>query len=289
MSDTRTTKQLFRAWRRKGDAEAGQIMAQRVADWYYAIATSRLGERAGREPCEKACAQFGEGVAKMTEYADMVAWARGLILAEVIDHDRIHDGNEPSHYTAKKKPKNLLVHARDSLRAEVGLLDACYSGRVTGEELEALALPLGGMPIGILHARYKVKAWLAENAEVPFAVLPTKAVLDRAPMPLYESARMANAEEEKSFEHWMLSDAELCRDIAEFSHFAIALRGGLPEAAPEEHIPPAPTPSEDVEDDDWEPPKKSSVGPIAIVGLGLAVLFVLLGTAAAVLFVVLNP
>ena len=46
-TDTRSTRELFRAWR-SGDGEAGQVMAQRFADWYYAIATSRLGEAAGR-------------------------------------------------------------------------------------------------------------------------------------------------------------------------------------------------------------------------------------------------
>ena len=56
-TDTRSIKVLFREWR-QGDAEAGQIMAQRFADWYYAIATSRLGEDAGREPCETACRKY---------------------------------------------------------------------------------------------------------------------------------------------------------------------------------------------------------------------------------------
>ena len=60
-TDTRSTSKLFTEWR-GGDAEAGQIMAQRFADWYYAIATSRLGEDGGRGPCETACAKFGEGI-----------------------------------------------------------------------------------------------------------------------------------------------------------------------------------------------------------------------------------
>ena len=52
--DSRSTKQLFNDWR-QGDGEAGQAMAQRFADWYYAITTSRLGETRGREPCDNAC------------------------------------------------------------------------------------------------------------------------------------------------------------------------------------------------------------------------------------------
>jgi hypothetical protein len=31
----------------------------------------------------------------------------------------------------------------------------------------------------------------------------------------------------------MISDLDLCRDIAEFAHFAIALRGGLPQGDPQ--------------------------------------------------------
>jgi hypothetical protein len=42
---------------------------------------------------------------------------------------------------------------------------------------------------------------------------------------------MATPQEEINFEQWMISDLDLCRDIAEFAHFAIALRGGLPAGA----------------------------------------------------------
>ena len=61
-------------------------------------------------------------------------------------------------------------------------------------------------------------------------VAPDNPVLDRAPLPLYESGRMATEQEEVNFEHWMISDIDLCKDIAEFAHFSIALRGGLPSA-----------------------------------------------------------
>jgi hypothetical protein len=53
---------------------------------------------------------------------------------------------------------------------------------------------------------------------------------------------MASPQEEINFEQWMISDLDLCRDIAEFAHFAIALRGGLPAGdAPSEAARPGPT------------------------------------------------
>ena len=41
------TQQLFNQWR-GGDGQAGQAMAQRFSDWYYAVTTCRLGEVTGR-------------------------------------------------------------------------------------------------------------------------------------------------------------------------------------------------------------------------------------------------
>ena len=38
---------LFNDWKRHNNGDAGQQLAQRVADWYYAIATSFAGERQG--------------------------------------------------------------------------------------------------------------------------------------------------------------------------------------------------------------------------------------------------
>lgn len=231
MADTRTTQVLFREWR-AGDAEAGQIMAQRFADWYYAICTSRLGESRGREPCDTACARFGEGIVNITDGREVINWAHGVVLAELEKAgSRARDGDEPNAYTGNQKPKALLVKARGALKSEVELLEATYSGSATPEQVEELAGPLGGNPLGILKARYRVKQWLRDNAGVPFEVAPDNPVLDRAPLPLYESARMATKDEEASFEHWMISDIDLCKDIAEFAHFSIALRGGLPTDA----------------------------------------------------------
>ncbi len=231
-TDTRTTKVLFREWR-AGDSQAGQIMAQRFADWYYAIATSRLGEVGGAPACEQACASFGDGVVEITESRELVPWAHGVIrkLLSADGGGRITDGDEPNAYTGNQQPKALLVKARSALPQEVKLLEVAYRHGSSSDEVDALAAPLGGNPLGILKARYLVKAWMKSNLGVPFDVTPDKPVLDRAPLPLYESGKMESPDEEVSFEHWMISDIDLCRDIAEFAHFAIALRGGLPSDA----------------------------------------------------------
>ncbi len=283
MSDTRSTQVLFREWR-GGDGTAGQVMAQRFADWYYAIATSRLGETAGRVPCETSCAKFGEGIVKVTEARDLVPWAHKIVQDQLATAgSRASDGDEPNNYTGNQKPKLLLAKARVALPAEVELLEAAY-GSADKATVDALAAPLGGHPIGILKARYQVKKWLRDNEKVPFDVAPDEPVLDRAPLPMYESAKMATPEEEANFEQWMISDIDLCKDIAEFAHFAIALRGGLPsaaEAASQIASKAAPAAADDAGGG-------SNVGAAAAVG-GVAVmggigLLVLLVIAAAAFF-----
>jgi hypothetical protein len=239
-TDARSTKQLFNEWR-KGDGQAGQLMAQRFADWFYAISASRLGESRGSGPWHAACQKFREGAGNAKEAKDLVKWAHELVLQEVgAVGSRIMDGDEPNQYSGGRRPKDLLRLARAELRAEVALLEASYGGKADPAEIERLAAPLGGNPIGILRARYRVKQWLRDHQGVPFEVAPDSPVLDRAPLPLYESARMASPQEEINFEQWMISDIDLCRDIAEFAHFAIALRGGLPAGdAPTEASPAA--------------------------------------------------
>jgi len=228
-TDTRTTKKLFTEWR-AGDGEAGQLMAQRFADWYYAIATSRLGEEGGREPCETACSKFGEGIVDVSDARALVKWAHDIIVDELAGAgSRLRDGDEANAYTGNQKPKLLLSKAKKALPAEMALLEARYGGEADDATIDELASSLGGNPLGILNARYAVKRWLRDHARVPFEVAPDKPVLDRAPLPLYESDTMANKAEENSFEQWMLSDIDLCKDIAEFAVFSIALRGGVPD------------------------------------------------------------
>lgn len=273
-TDTRSIKDLFRSWR-SGDAASGQLMAQRFADWYYAVATSRLGESAGREPCERACARFQEGVVKQTDARALIKWAHEIVLEETKARgSRIADGNESSTYTGNQKPKELLVKARAAMKPEVDLLVAVYTGQEAGK-IDALAEPFGGMPIAVLKARYRIKSWLKDNANVPFEVTPDEPVKDRAPLPLYESGRMATAAEEDGFEQWMLTDLDLCKDIAEFAQFAIALRGGLPAEAATK----ARTMSEG---DDTS--GMSSTGKAAIAGGGLALV---LGGGVVVVLLIL--
>jgi hypothetical protein len=251
MPERRNTRTLFKEWR-NGDAEAGQLMAQQVADWYYAIATSRLGEQRGRGPCEAACAAFGAGVAEVTDSRKLVTWAHELIVAEVKKSGtRAADGDDPSAFTGKQRPKPLLARARVELPAEFRLLEAVYGADADRSAIDQLATPLGGNPMGILQARYRLKRWLRDRGGIPFEVAPETPVLDRAPLPLYEADRMANTLEEAAFEQWMLTDLDLCKDIAEFAHFAIALRGGVP--LPAEKPAPAPRPA--------EPPPKPAPEP----------------------------
>ena len=275
-TDTRSTRELFRAWR-SGDGEAGQVMAQRFADWYYAIATSRLGESRGRGPCDAACAAFGQGIVGVTESRALVAWAHELIATEVAKAGaRATDGDEPSAFTGNQKPKPLLQRARQSLPDEIALLEAVYMGQESDEVIERMAAPQGGVPLGILKARYAVKQWLRDQANVPFEVAPDNPVLDRAPLPLYEADKMASPDEESQFEQWMLTDIDLCKDIAEFAHFSIALRGGIPAGAPpaEASRPKAAT-APTTFDDDLEPSGSSSSKAAMGIGLVVAVVLVL--------------
>jgi hypothetical protein len=233
--DPRNPKELFRLWR-GGDAAAGTAMGQRFADWYYAIATARLGEQLGREPVRESCTRFSQGVAQVTEVRNLVTWAHGLITEEIaragLQDGRVADANDPSAFSNNESPKDLLRQVRAALPSEMALLEACYSGSApNAAEVERLAAGFGGMPLGVLRARYAVKRWLRDNAGCPLEVAPDKPVLDRAPLPLYEAGRMASKREEVDFEHWMLTDLDLCRDIAEFAPFSTALRGGVGAAA----------------------------------------------------------
>jgi hypothetical protein len=276
--DTRTTKDLFRAWR-SGDAEAGQAMAQRFADWYYAIATSRLGESGGREPCARACQRFGEGVVQVTESRNLVPWAHAIIADELSRRGgRAMDGDEKTAYTGGKSPKQLLAKARRALPGEIAVLEACYGRGAPDSELERLAKPYGGVPLGVLKARYTVKSYLKKSQAVPFDVAPDDPVLDRAPLPLYESGRMATAAEENSFEQWMLTDIDLCRDIAEFAQFAVALRGGVPEVAPEPRRAPE-RPRGEVE---APPSAPSRAGGLIAAGGAAAVIVIVLAVVVLV-------
>ena len=72
-------------------------MAQRFADWYYAIAVSRLGEARGSGPCDTACQRFGEGIVQVSESRALVQWAHDIVLTEVSRAGGVaRDGDEPN-------------------------------------------------------------------------------------------------------------------------------------------------------------------------------------------------
>ncbi|RME20118.1 MAG: hypothetical protein D6798_21230 [Deltaproteobacteria bacterium] len=228
MSSTATVQQLFKKWRGERDADAGQEMARRFSDWYYAITAARLGDRQGRAPLEAACQAFEQGIVQVTKTSDLVDWAHAIVQREVERAGgRVPGGDYPNALTRKRSPTELLQGARHSLPPhQVELLDLAYDSGVDQDTLEARADPHGGVPDAILEARYALKRYLRDVAGVTLDVVPDQPNLDLAPLPLYEAARMATAQEEAAFEKWLLSDLTLCKDVAEFAAFAHALRAG---------------------------------------------------------------
>ena len=250
-----TVQQLFKKWR-SGDAESGQSMAQRFSDWYYAIAAVNLGDRKGRQPLDRACQAFAQGIVNIQRPGDLVEWAYGLIQQEVATAGgRMSAGDAGNALTGNRPPSQLLHEARRGLDPDqVQLLHLVYSGSPDGAAIDRLAEGQGGMPVAVLRARYTLKRLLRTNANVGFQETPLELNLDRCPLPLYEAGLLANAEEVDTFEKWMLGEATVCRDVAEFAAFTHALRAGMlvaeeqdvvPEAAsagPSTHQPPTPQP-----------------------------------------------
>ncbi len=228
MSDLRTvpTVQLFRQWR-GGDAEAGQNMAQRFSDWYYAVTASRLGDAHGHVPLQNSCTRFQQGIGT-TKEVDLIVWAHDILAEELVSAGgRIPGGDFPNQVTAGRSPTELLASARAALPPEtVRLLAHAYDSAWPLDELGKEAESLGGMPLAVLRARYALKRWLQQNAKIAFSEVPEEPNLDYAPLPLYEAGRMSSAAEEGNFEKWLLSNMALCKDIAEFGVFALALRAG---------------------------------------------------------------
>lgn len=242
---------LFKLWQ-NGDTSAGQKMAQRFTDWYYAVTAVQLGEVAGRSPLERACGTFAQGITTITRSSELVDWAHGIVAREVRQAGgRGPGGDYPNALTGGRSPTELLERARGSLTStQTELLAATFDAKVPLSDLIALSESHGGWPLSILEARYVLKRALRDGDGVNFAVVPESPDLDRAPMPLYEAARMSSGDEEAFFEKWLLTDLDLCRDVAEFAAFSHALRAGAfkvapaaPAAAPEATSAPAPTPS----------------------------------------------
>ncbi|MED5373474.1 MAG: hypothetical protein VX899_20815 [Myxococcota bacterium] len=255
MSDLagQTTQQLFNKWR-SGDAQAGQVMAQRFSDWYYAISASRLGDRNCRSPLERACQRFAQGVASVTEARQLPGWAHGIIAEEIqVAGGRVQGGDHPNALTGQRSPTELLQQVAPHLTPQQRqLLALSFDTSSSLEEVKTVSDAAGGYPLAVLQARYALKRALRDKAGVAFTEVPEKANLDWGPLPLYEGGRMSEGKEEQAFETWMLSDLVLCKDIAEFAAFALALRGGAyarykvpePEPTPAPKVADAPAPKE---------------------------------------------
>jgi hypothetical protein len=233
---------LFKQWR-NGDATAGQNMAQKFTDWFYAITAIRLGDQTGRAPLDRCCRAFAEGVVGVHRPEQLVDWAHSLVDREVkAAGGRIDGGDYPNALTGNRSPSSLLRQARAGLPPrQVRILSLAFSRDVDMNTLMRESEAAGGWPFAVLDARYALKRWLRDNAQVSLQVVPDQPDLDRGPLPLYEAARMASAEEERAFEMWLISDLDLCRDVAEFSTFVHALRAGAfsgPDPVRQDSVPP---------------------------------------------------
>jgi hypothetical protein len=297
MADAEPTVQdLFKRWR-GGDAEAGQAMAQKFTDWYYAVSAVRLGDARGRVPLQQACTAFAQGITTVTRAGALVDWAHEIVQREVDGAGgRIDGGDFPNALTGHRSPVHLLEQVRPHLSNDhVTLLHATYAPQTSLEALTALAEEHGGWPLAVLEARYALKRALRDHARVNFSVVPDKPVLDRAPLPLYEAARMATADEDAAFEKWLISELELCRDVAEFATFAHALRSGAFEApaiAPPPIAAPAPAPAAAApapEIDQYDDENERSGPPGWAIGVAVAGVLAALVAIVVVLFFFLDP
>lgn len=289
MSDIagQTTQQLFNKWR-SGDAQAGQVMAQRFSDWYYAISASRLGDRNCRTALERACQRFAQGVASVTEAKQLPIWAHGIIAEEIqAAGGRIGGGDHPNALTGQRSPTELLQQVAPHLtHQELRLLALSFDADATLSDVKSAADASGGYPLAVLQARYALKRALVNQCGVAFTEVPDKANLDWGPLPLYEGGRMSAGKEEQAFETWMLSDLKLCKDIAEFAAFALALRGGAykeyqvekaPEPAPKpKSSAPAPAPAAAPKADSGSSSKLPMIiGALVIAMIVVAAVFLL--------------
>jgi hypothetical protein len=286
MSDLtgQTTQQLFSRWR-SGDGEAGQAMAQRFSDWYYAISASRLGDSNCRPALERACQRFAQGVASVTEAGKLASWAHEIIAEEIqMAGGRVTGGDHPNALTNHRSPTELLQANRGGITPlQAELLAMAYDPATEVAVVKEKADANGGYPLAVLEARYALKRHLRDNDGVGFTEIPDRPNLDWGPLPLYEGGRMAEGKEETAFETWMLSDITLCKDIAEFAAFALALRGGAlsasaaPDAGPSDIPRPVRTGGDEVQAESG-----GNGGKIVMVVVGVLVLGVVCSGLAAV-------
>lgn len=287
-----TVQQLFKQWR-SGDAEAGATMAQRFSNWYYAVTAVRLGDKKGKPPLEKAYQNFESGIMEVTRPGDLVEWAYSVVRQQInAAGGRSTGADIPNAITRNRPPSRLLREIRPGLDPDqIQLLHLVYTRTGSEAEVARIAEGQGGMPLGLLRARYTLKRLLKTEVNVPFQETPLELNFDRMPLPLYEAGQLASDDEEVAFEKWMLTDPELCRDVAEFATFALALRAGCllsedsspappePAATPEARPVQRPTPQK-TEPVREKPPEVSAPVPqgpnIALfIGIGVGVLIVL--------------
>jgi hypothetical protein len=275
---SQSTQQLFSKWR-TGDAAAGQAMAQRFSDWYYAISASRLGDANCRPALQRACQRFAQGVASVTESGKLPDWAHGIIAEEIaMAGGRTPGGDHPNALTGHRSPTELLKKVRTHLTDDqVQLLAATYEANRSLDEVKRLSAEHGGYPLAVLEARYALKKALKQHEAVGFSELPERPNLDWGPLPLYEGARMSEGKEEKAFETWMLTDLSLCKDIAEFAAFALALRGGAfrTSAAPQVSRPTPPPPRPEKRAVEADEPAQDNKMPLIIGGVAVGALLVI--------------
>jgi hypothetical protein len=223
---------LYERWR-KGDHESGGKLAQTISDWYYAVCTGRFGEEVGKKIFQQTSARFGAEIVQVQHAAELIDWSHKILTDEITAAEIPAEiPSAPSPYTADISPSDLLRSAKVSLPTEVNLLSAFYSEGLS-EQVAIQAAPLGGVPGGLLSARYAIKHWLKQSHELPYKILPSEPDLDLLPLPLYEAGQMASPDEEAAFERWLLSDNELCMDVAEFAPISHALRNGIADLGEE--------------------------------------------------------
>jgi hypothetical protein len=226
-SNVDPTLSLFNRWK-AGDAEAGQEMAQRFSDWYFAIAAIRYGEQRSRVCLERACQLFAQGISSIEAGQDLEEWAYGILDGELQSLNGGESGaDEPSRLTGNRAPSRLM--RRVIAEAEcpgLPLLAMTWNPQVPLSDLRQAAEEAGGYPISILKARYELKNWLLDQEAVPFAQTPNDANLDFLPLPLYEAGRLS-PEEARRFEHWLLHDSDLRKDALEFSNFSMVMHAGV--------------------------------------------------------------
>lgn len=275
-SATQSTETLFQAWRR-GDAQAGQAMAQRFTDWYFAIAACRLGEDDGEALFREACNAFSRGVGKVPDPRRLLGWAHGIARDHITAAARRRDdGDLANAWTRRQSPKQILLHARATVPDAMAVIEPAYrSGRVAD-------------PLALLEARYALKRFLRDTFEIPFRVVPDVPDADRAPLAFYEAGRLADDHEETHVELYLLTDMEACQDVAEFAHFAIALRGGPPGDVPATSTRVAAAPASAPAVPTSAAGSAGAGAPSAAPAQGLPTIVYVAGGVAAVLVVVLG-